>query len=1446
MTRKQRSIAHIRSAIFAGLSLMAVLTSASARAQTADGDKGILADLISRALSTPNSAVSIGAVEGALSSNVTVRDIVLSDRNGAYLRLDRVKLVWTRSALLRRRLEIDRLEIGRLELSRRPAPPPPNTKLSDQPILPELPVKVQIKAFTLEELVLGQTVAGTPARITANGELTLGPPSEGLNVRIDARRLDAEGRFDTTLAYVPATNTLTTALTAKEAAHGLFSHLANIPGEPPLDLQIGGTGTLDAFDARLAFRAGENIGADGLAKLQRVGTERRLVIDLASRVEGLLPQAVAPVFAGTTRLNGNIGFRDDGSLDISEFSLLSALARLDIAGRYNADRTLDFTIESMALPNDGAITKANETAIKTLAFKGTIKGDALSPKVDASLKIEDARLPYGHFDRLDATFGAAPNGKLGDADLRIDLDADGTLAGLALFDPGWAQAIGSRMVFKLRGATDADGATRFETLKLSAGSLSASFTGLVGAKKIAGDIILESANLANLSSLARTPLKGAAKARITLDGAPSRQEYSADIAAEAQSFSSGIPTLDRLAGNRLALTGLLTRDVSETVTIKDLRFDAAAVSARLAGSVDPETADLTSEIRLSDISKLDDRLSGKALANAMLSGPLQSLNARAKIEMTEATALKRPIPALSLDTEIRDLQGAPDIKMALHGTVDGKAANGEILATRKPDAWTIGRIDLALGTAFLRGNLTIQDDQLANGHIEFNAKNLDELSPLALRRLQGEANGRVDLSAEDGKQNASLALSGNRLLIEQNRLDKLALEAAIADAFGAPVINAKGSVDRAVVGGQTFDTIRLTSKGSTASSEIALSANAQGFDLATRATLIAKPLQLDIASFEAKRQGRKITLATPAQIRLADPVELNGVSFAIDGGRLSILGKIGSQLDLSIVAKSIPLSAARIVSPTLDMVGQVDGEAHVTGLASAPHGAWTLKATNIATPETRSAGLGVLVVSGKGQIEGDHTTADVTVNIPRGGTLNATGRLPFSASGAMDVQIRGQLDASIANAAIGAGGRSIGGALAIDVRATGSPTAPNVKGSATLANGRFSDALNGIDLTGIQARIVANGPSLTIERASAATKNGGTVSASGTVRLDGAAGFPAAIRLTAQRAQLISSSFITAIAGLDLSISGPLTQRPRVAGTVAIDTIEVSVAERLPTTLRPVDGIRHINAPPAVNRRLASAARSSQTADSRTVRGKGRKSRQRRPAPFDAVIAISVDAPGRIFVRGRGIDAELGGTLQVAGSMNTPSVNGGFDLRRGRLTIIGQRLDFTRGRVTFNGDIVPDLDFIAETRASDVTAYINVAGTASDPSFAFSSQPELPQDEVLSRILFSKASGSLSAFQAIQLAQAAAQFSGAGDDAFEGLRKSLGVDDLDVQFGANGPTVGITRAIGNNINVGLKTGTKPEESGVTVGVDITKRIKLQAEGTANGGASGGIAAEIEY
>ncbi|WP_083204577.1 hypothetical protein [Saliniramus fredricksonii] len=127
----------------------------------ADDDQSALASLISRLLTTPTTRVSIGDIDGALSSTAVISNITISDEEGPWLRLDRVSLDWSRASLLRRRLQVNALDIGTVEYLRPAQTPPQEQDAAESgPLFPELPLEVRIDAFNLDELIVGAPVLG--------------------------------------------------------------------------------------------------------------------------------------------------------------------------------------------------------------------------------------------------------------------------------------------------------------------------------------------------------------------------------------------------------------------------------------------------------------------------------------------------------------------------------------------------------------------------------------------------------------------------------------------------------------------------------------------------------------------------------------------------------------------------------------------------------------------------------------------------------------------------------------------------------------------------------------------------------------------------------------------------------------------------------------------------------------------------------------------------------------------------------------------------------------------------------------------------------------------------------------------------------------------------------------------------------------------------------------
>ena len=789
----------------ASLALIAALIVFCAPARANEADKGVLANLISRALSSPTTSVSIGAVDGALSSDVSISDIVLSDRAGPWLKIDKVRLIWSRLALLNCRLEVDQLTIGHMQFLRRPlpseAPPPSPDNATPQSILPELPVKVIVKQFAIQELSLDEPVIGVAARLNVSGKATLGPPSEGLDLTLASRRLDAPGEFKALMTYVPATDKLTFSVNSDEPAGGLFAHLVNLPGLPPATLAFNGAGPLDNFTAKLDFSAGPDVWAKGEVVVARQDAGRRLTLDLNSRLEGMTPPIIRPVFAGETTLKGDLYFNDDSSIATPGLHLVSANARLDIEGGRSADNVLGVKIHAGAIPG---------AQIGKLDLNASIAGPIASPTIEGAFDAGQIRVAEGSLGHAAATFHAAPNGPLTDEATRIGFEGQTAVSGLALADPALARAVGSEVRLSLRGSASLGGDIAFDTLELAASDLDARYSGLLAPKVVRGRLEVTADDLSRFGPLVGTALKGEARLTADLDGAPRYGALNATLDAHATKLVTDYPLLDKVTGGDLRLTGAARTTPGGGFGFTDLMATGAHGSARLNGSYASDKVDIDARIDLPQVQVVDPRVIGRAAVVAALTGTPVDLGANLKATLSEGRLLDRKTSGLTLEAEASHLTGLLEAQASLSGDIDGHPLEGSAHVARRADGgWALDNLGLGLASAHLDGAVTIGADQLADGALNFGATNLDDLSPLVLTKLSGAVQAKVEAASAAGKQALSIAATSDRMSVGGARLEGLKVDMTIDDLWTARGISGQARLARAEVGGQSLADVKL-------------------------------------------------------------------------------------------------------------------------------------------------------------------------------------------------------------------------------------------------------------------------------------------------------------------------------------------------------------------------------------------------------------------------------------------------------------------------------------------------------------------------------------------------------------------------------------------------------------------------------------------------------------
>ncbi len=472
---------------------------------------------------------------------------------------------------------------------------------------------------------------------------------------------------------------------------------------------------------------------------------------------------------------------------------------------------------------------------------------------------------------------------------------------------------------------------------------------------------------------------------------------------------------------------------------------------------------------------------------------------------------------------------------------------------------------------------------------------------------------------------------------------------------------------------------------------------------------------------------------------------------------------------------------------------------------------------------------GPLNVAGTAERQGEAWAVDVDLDGPSGTNAAVTGSvLP---DGNLDLSVTGSAPLGLANPALAP--QQIAGVAQFDLSVNGPPGLDAVSGTITANDAALvlPSLRNGLD--DIDARIdLQNGQAqITL---TASPQSGGRISLDGPVGLSA----PYSANLTTEfDVTLEDPQLYTAEVDGRVTITGPLTGGAVIGGNIRIDGAEIAVPSSGLTAIGDLPEIRHINTPRPVQRTLALARQDGSDGAMSPSGGGG-------PAYG---LNLTIDAPGRIFIRGRGLDAELGGTLGLRGTTANPVTTGGFELVRGRLDILQQRFDLDEGTITFQGGLTPYIRLVAVTQTDSITASIVVEGPADAIEVRFESTPEIPQEEIVAQIFFGRDLSELSPLQALQLANSVAVLAGRSQGGLlENLRGSAGLDDLDVTTDDEG---NVALRAGKYVSDNVYTDVQIDQNGeadLSLNLDVTRDLTVRGSVGAAGSTSLGLFYEKDY
>ncbi len=772
--------------------------------------------------------------------------------------------------------------------------------------------------------------------------------------------------------------------------------------------------------------------------------------------------------------------------------------------------------------------------------------------------------------------------------------------------------------------------------------------------------------------------------------------------------------------------------------------------------------------------------------------------------------------------------------LSLGGDWGGQPLALRILADRAAD----GALNLTLDGSHLAGIAASGQMHLPagatlpQGELKLASSRLADLGPLLGQELAGSLDLRLNLTATQ----ALLTASGQGLRLPGAlAIGQLSLEGQIADLPNLAGIQARLQLDGLATPEAGGD-LTLTAQGP--HSALDLTADARlttplgPANLGLLANLDLPGHRLALTKLETQANGETLRLLAPAVLDLQEGLAVDRLRLGLASGTLDLKGRLLPALDLEASLVKLPLDRVAALAGRPVATGLLEAQIKLKGPLDAPAGSLSLKATSLRLTGDNGFGLPAAGLEASLTLKPGANSLDASAQMGPKGNLRLRGQvggtLPL-APGALALKAEGRLDLGLLDPLLTADGRQATGQANLDATIAGTAATPKLDGRLRLAGVSFRDWNSGLNLTHITGNLNLDGDRLRLEGLSGQAGSG-TLTLSGDIGLL-APGLPLNLSLVARNAEPIRFDWLKLKGDADLSLKGPAAGAT-LAGKIHFDRIDIRLPDRLAASV------------PTLTVREEGV--------SRQPRALPPQQNATPAVPFQMDLDLSLAAPRNVYIRGQGVDAELGGELQVAGNLDQPAITGGFNLIRGEYVLVGQTLKFSRGRIGLDGaaGLDPTLDLEARVTAAGSTAILGIKGTATAPRIVLSGEPELPQDEILSRLLFGVAGTRLSTWQTAQVGLAAARLAGLGPKGpglLESARTALGLDKLSVGTDKDGGTTAEAgRQLSERVYLGARQGTRAGETQGVLRIELTPSLRLETDIGATSNSRAGIAYEREY
>lgn len=1302
-----------------------------------DGGRRFVVDRINGLELASGLRVHVDEIEGSLFGPLTVRGLTLSDLRGPFLAAPVAQLDYRPLAYLQQsRIDIRSLVIPEARLARLPEL---RTIDPNAPLIPD--IDVDIAQLRIGRLVIDPPVTGNRHALSIAGDLHLADSAARANLDVAALAgpgLAGGDRLALRFETAPEQNRLNMEMRLRAPGNGFVAGLTGL--DRPLDIAVNGRGDWAAWRGRArAQLAGADFAdltlqaENGTFTLAGPLRPDLFVTGPAQRLAEPLTQLnLVTTWANrradlNLRLNSRaLAIASEGTVDLTEnrFESLRIAARLLRPGAIAPD--LSGRDVRLALVLDGAFRTpvvAYELTAATLGMAGrTIEGLQASGR--ARVNADRIIVPVTARARRILGFDANV------ADLLTNVTATGDLA------VAWPNILSDN----LRVRSDRADAVLALAIDVAAGRYN------VGVQGRVDDYLVQSVGVFDINTdldLVTLPRGG-----FGLQGSVGLRSKRIFNTAAA----------DLLGGNAVATANLaLAGDGA-------IRFDAVRVTAPA--------------LRITEgggVYYPDGRLALRLRGNSRQYGNVA-------VEVTGTLTA----PQIRLEVASPGFGvGLSNIRAFIRSTAAGYAIDATGDSAYGPFSADV----LVLARA---GPLTLQINRLLFSGLTFAGR--------VAQTAAGPFAGSLSVDGQGVDGNIALAAAGRR---QQFSVDAVATDAIIpASAAGSDISIQRALIDLDVTLPLPSDAFAIYA----ANGDIQVAGLRSGSLLVDRGRAVisyagnagnvrfvaagSSGVAFDIAG-NADLSPRRIRAALRGTannipFRLAEPALIERVSndwvlrpatvlFREGQGSLRLAGRYGDGIIVQSRLDNLDLAIANTLQPRLGLGGTATGS---FDFFMPRGGAFPRAEARLAINGFTRTGLAMrstpvnIALAGALRPEGGNLSAVVRQNDAVIGRIQAQLQPSPAGTGAWTSRlynapltggVRYNGPASVLTSLASFTGHDLSGQIGIGADFTGRVDNPQFSGVVRANDLVYTNALYGTRIINMAIDGRFNGSQLDLVRLTGRAGEG-TVTAEGEIGLSSRAGYPIRIDAALQNARLARSDDLSATATGNLQIRNLPNDEAVIRGRLSLSEIRYQIIRQGAAQIPQLAGVRRMGEP------LLSPAE-----------------QQARAAPLPSAwrLDLQLVADNRVFVSGMGLESEWGADLRVAGTTAAPQMSGNINLVRGTLGLAGRRFILDgESNISFPdnaGSVInPQLAIRAVSDIDDVQVEIRIDGSSTNPQISFASTPNLPQDEVVSRILFGSSVTEISAIQAIQLAASLNSLRGGGGglNPLGALRNATGIDRL--------------------------------------------------------------------